>query len=1096
MTKFFTNSDGNTLFEKFKGIAQNMADFHSFHAVVGFFRSSGYFKLREELKDVAKIQILVGINIDAIFQKHNRAMLMLESVEKAKTLFNQDFVDDVKTARYSAEVERGILQLGDDLSSGKVEMKIHTSKNLHAKFYLCLPSVHSEHTDGRVIMGSSNISEAGLGLTQPPRYELNVAMKDYDDVAFCKAEFDRLWAEGVPLTADDMERFRRGTYIGESPTPYELYMKVLIDSFGSQVEDEFSMALPDNFLDLKYQQDAVKQGYQMLCDHNGFFLADVVGLGKTIVAAMIAQRFVETNGRNTNILVVYPPALKDNWKETFKSFRLDKKTQFVSNGSLSKILDGKDNYKDKTEFDLVIVDEAHGFRNESASRYDELQRICKSRRQNAVSHQGERKKVMLLSATPLNNRPNDLLNQILLFQDAQRCTIEGVSNLQTFFSPKIERYAELMRNRHELTDTSGIDAIYEDIRNKVLDKITIRRTRSNIWNDDDYRKDLEAQKIQFPDVGPPNDLTYQLSPSLGGLFYDTLNVLMEDLTYARYRAIEFLDNKHQHKFKNAAMIGENLAGIFRIHMVKRLESSFYAFRRSLDALLQSTDGMIKMFDEGKVIIAPDLKIKELQAKGWELDTIIEHAIHKGYNVNDIIYSPKDFVVKDGANLRSLLEADRQFLEDLKTQWNEVTEDPKLDLFVENLQSDLFDKKRNPTGKLVVFSESVDTANYLTTHLKERLKRRDILSVCAADRHSKSESIRRCFDANYSERSDDYNIIITSDVLAEGVNLHRANVIVNYDSPWNATRLIQRIGRVNRIGSVAGAIHNYMFYPSAEGEAQIRLYKNALFKLQGVHSALGEDAQIYSKEEILKVFQLYNPKVKDKVDKQLALLREVRALYHADRALYKKIKALPMKSRTARRANEKARPETTLAFISSPRKTEYYKVTQDSVEAVTFLEAASILKAPKDEPSAPFPEAADTHFAQVNRALEAFRTESIVQQDTDSLNDKMKSQKGKSQATAVALKFLRDYCTITEDDGMKQRCDVLSMYIQNGVYVQLERSLRDLSQDFKGDRQEMRNQQGKIDERINILCNKYDAVTNAEPSIDNTEPNIVISETFV
>src|SRR5574344_531218 len=399
-TKFFNNTTNHTLFDQFRGIAQEMSNFYSFHAVVGFFRSSGYFKLREELKDVHKIQILVGINIDNIFRKHNQAILMLGNEDEAKEIYNESFVDDVKNSNYSAEVERGILQLCENLASGKVEMKIHSQKNLHAKFYLCLPENHTNHSDGWVIMGSSNISDSGLGLTQSPRYELNVAMKDFDDVAFCKDEFDRLWEEAISITAEDIDNSKKKTHLGINPTPYELYIKVLIDSFGDQVEDDFSINLPDGIQELKYQKDAVIQGYQMLLDHNGFFLADVVGLGKTIVATMIAKRFIEANGKNTNVLVIYPPGLESNWKETFKLFGITKKTQFISNGSLSKIIDGKDNYKDKEEFDVVIVDEAHGFRSDTSNRYDDLQRICKSRRCNEGLMKGEQKKVMLLSATP------------------------------------------------------------------------------------------------------------------------------------------------------------------------------------------------------------------------------------------------------------------------------------------------------------------------------------------------------------------------------------------------------------------------------------------------------------------------------------------------------------------------------------------------------------------------------------------------------------------------------------------------------------------------------------------------------------------------
>lgn len=349
-TKFFTNSTGNTLFDKFKGIAADMINFDSFLAVVGFFRSSGYFKLRKELGNVSEIKILVGINIDDIFRKHNKALLMLADEDKAKEIYHNGFKEDIINAQYSPEVEEGILQMCEDLVSGRLQMRIHATKNLHAKFYLCLPQNHSEHSDGWVIMGSSNISDSGLGIKQPPQYELNVAMKDFDDVKYCSDEFWALWNEAVPLTVEDIEEYKKKTYLGYQPTPYELYIKVLIDTFGDQVEDDFSIQLPDGVKDLKYQKDAVIQGYQMLMQHNGLFLADVVGLGKTMIATMIAKRFVEANGKNTNILVVYPPALEDNWRNTFKLFGIYKKAQFITNGSLSKVLDGKDNYKDKEGF--------------------------------------------------------------------------------------------------------------------------------------------------------------------------------------------------------------------------------------------------------------------------------------------------------------------------------------------------------------------------------------------------------------------------------------------------------------------------------------------------------------------------------------------------------------------------------------------------------------------------------------------------------------------------------------------------------------------------------------------------------------------------
>lgn len=376
---------------------------------------------------------------------------------------------------------------------------------------------------------------------------------------YCSDEFWTLWNEAIPLTAEDIDKYKKKTYLGYQPTPYELYIKVLIDTFGDQVEDDFSIQLPDGVKDLKYQKDAVIQGYQMLMQHNGLFLADVVGLGKTMIATMIAKRFVESNGKNTNILVIYPPALEDNWKDTFKLFGIYKKAQFITNGSLSKILEGRDQYKDKEDFDLIIVDEAHGFRSDSSGKYDELQKICKSPCVNNGLFKSLQKKVMLLSATPLNNRPDDLLNQLLLFQNSQSCTIDGIPNLKGFFAPLIDKYKKLMRERDKRDVTSEVDKIYEQIRNKVIDKVTVRRTRNNILNDPDYKADIKSQGIIFPKILPPNELEYSMSRDTNDRFYETLKQLTDGksdtnpagngLNYARYRAVEFLKPEYRKSTK-------------------------------------------------------------------------------------------------------------------------------------------------------------------------------------------------------------------------------------------------------------------------------------------------------------------------------------------------------------------------------------------------------------------------------------------------------------------------------------------------------------------------------------------------------------------
>ena len=1094
-TKFFNNTVNNTLFDKLKGIASEMVSFDRFLAVVGFFRSSGYFKLRKELGDVQEIKILIGINIDNIFRKHNKALLMLADPEKAKEIYNGSFKEDIQNAEYAPEVEEGIVQLCEDLASGRLEMRIHATKNLHAKFYLCLPQKHNEHSDGWVIMGSSNISDSGLGIKQPPQYELNVAMKDYDDVKYCSDEFEVLWSQAIALTLDDIAEYKKETYLDNSPTPYELYIKVLIDTFGDQVEDDFSISLPEGVKDLKYQKDAVIQGYQMLMEHNGLFLADVVGLGKTMIATMIARRFVEANGKHTNILVVFPPALEENWKNTFKLFGIYKKAQFVTNGSLSKVLEGKNNYKDKEEFDLVIVDEAHGFRSDNSGKYDELQKICKSPCLSMGLLKQQKKKVMLLSATPLNNRPDDLLNQLLLFQNSQSCTIDGIPNLKKFFTPLIEEYRKVMRDRGNRDVTAEVDSIYEKIRNKVIDKVTVRRTRNNILNDKDYKADIESQGIVFPNILAPKELVYKMDTDTSARFYETLRKLTdgkseetpegEGLTYARYRAVEFLKPEYRTEYRNAEHIGRSLASIYRVHMVKRLESSFFAFKRSLETLLRITTDMIKMFDEGKVIIARDLKVKDLQAKNMELDEIIEYAVAKGYAKEDIVFSADDFM----PDFLQMLHHDREILEGLNEEWKKEHDDPKFDLFREKLMGEFFAPSQNPTGKLVLFSESVDTLNYLHERLTQEMGRSDVLLVTASNRNRLGDTIKKNFDANFPSDAQKYNIIITSDVLAEGVNLHRSNVIVNYDSPWNATRLMQRIGRVNRIGSVAPNIYNYMFYPSQQGDKEIQLYKNALIKLQGFHSAFGEDAQIFSKEEIVKEFQMFDNNVKDSIDQKIALLREVRELYNNDRKLYHKIKDLPMKSRVMRNTGKHS--GKSIVFVSSSVKTEFYWVTQTEVKPLDFLKAVTYLKASPEEKAVPFTRE-QQHYNDVNRALGQYHKEYVEAADTTSIN-----RTDLDKTSLVANKFLRTIKQITTDRRLQSQCDTLMGYINEGIYAKLPRFLKSLSKEYGSHREKMQQEEYKLQNIISELCDEYQTKnkTQLHDARDISEPRIIISESF-
>lgn len=316
-----------------------------------------------------------------------------------------------------------------------------------------------------------------------------------------------------------------------------------------------------------------------------------------------------------------------------------------------------------------------------------------------------------------------------------------------------------------------------------------------------------------------------------------------------------------------------------------------------------------------------------------------------------------------------------------------------------------------------------------------------------------QKIKVNFDANIpqEEKKDDYRILLTSDVLAEGVNLHRSNVVVNYDSPWNASRLMQRNGRVNRIGSRAENIYNYMFYPSRQGDEEIQLYKNALIKMQGFQSALGEDSKVYSHEEIVKEFQLFNADVQDDTDRTLALLEEARVLFNTDKKLYEKIKAMPAKSRTIRNSANveaaSASPKSSVVFLTSPRKTDYYLVHDNQAQSISFLDATDILRAKPDEQPLRLEDALDIHYDQVHLAQEAFESAVTSVEDTNIVH----ASRPVSPHSSEALKILKEAKVLAvekENADMVDMCNVLIDYVKQGTFNEIEDRLRRTSRQSK------------------------------------------------
>jgi len=973
-TRFFTNHSEQTLLKKFRGVFESNPDIEWFDALVGYLRSSGYFALRPYLEKVPHIRILVGINVDSIMADyHRRGLLFLADPTKALDEFRTWLRNDIQSAEYKRDIEAGIVQFIDDVISKKIELRAHPAKRLHAKLYIFRPKGFNEHKTGAVITGSSNLTAAGIGVEdQVSNYEFNVLLHDYDDVQFATDEFNQLWEESVEILPKFLKEVRDSTYLAAVVTPYELYYKLLLEYFGQSIEYDPNAItdMPEGYKRLTYQVDAVTSGFRLLEKHGGFFLADVVGLGKTMIATLIAKKFFFYNGfpeHRSHTLIVVPPAVEDSWRETAKEqFRLDN-CDIITNGSLHKV-------KRPEKYDLIIVDEAHKFRNDTAEAFDELQRICKSPTQHFLPD-GSRasKRVILVSATPLNNRPDDIRNLISLFQDLKDSTLDGVSNLQHFFAKCQKDYLEAHRQSDPEEARKRVKVIYERIRTKVISAVTVRRTRNDLMEHDDYKLDLEAQGIIFPKIEPPRKILYQLPPALEDLYDRTMHLLSrtdgEGLTYNRYRAIGFLKEEKKRKYQNADRISAQLATIMRTLLVKRLDSSFYAFKESLRRFRDATGVMRDMFARSTIYIAPNLNVTEYLLEGREEELIAKIAERQPTDPTIEICSPSDF--QDG--FTEGLESDWQRLNDLYTEWKRVEDDPKLNEFLLHLKDGFFDPRLNRQGKLIVFSESKETTGYLLGKLAQAGYTR-ILTVSSENRAERMPLVRANFDASFKEQANDYDILISTEVLAEGVNLHRANIIVNYDTPWNSTRLMQRVGRVNRIGSVAPKIYIYNFYPTAKVDDDINLKKKAIMKLQAFHTALGEDSQIYSETEEVDNFGLFerSPEEEER-DQRLSLLMELRRFRQQNPEEFRRIKGLPLRARVGRADAQRA--GSTVTFIRSQRRDAFYLAKPDGcVEEISLLEAADEFRAP-DPKEKPIPLHAE-HHNHINSALNRFK-EAVV-----------------------------------------------------------------------------------------------------------------------
>lgn len=1093
-TKFFTNSGENTLLNKFDGIFK-YTKVHAFDALVGYFRSSGYFRIRQYLENVSEIRILVGIDVDHLISEAAKKGLEFNfNTDITRDEYLKDVKNDIQESAYSKEVEVGILQFINDIITGKIRIKAHPDKNIHAKIYIFTPEIWNEHNSGSVITGSSNLSISGI----EKNFEFNVELRDYDDVAFAKVTFENLWNEAIDILPSSIESLRTSTYLNDTFTPFELYIKLLVDYFGKSIDydPESITDLPKGYKKLAYQIDAVNDGFNKLMQHDGFILADVVGLGKTIVATIIAKKFYFSNGYRTKTLIIFPPAMEKSWRNTIHDFEIPN-VDYITNGSIHKI-------KHADDYDLIIVDEAHKFRSDESEMFNQLQKLCKTDRKRPGIDGSTKKKVILVTATPLNNHPEDIRNQLYLFQNAKQSTLE-VGNLQHFFRPLIEKYNRLKKERDHVKIGQGVKEIYEEIRVKILEPIIVRRTRTDIKNTPAYWNDIIDQGLKFPDIVPPKQILYQLDEKLNDLYDNTVHIVKDTrsgLGYYRYQAIKFLTPDAKAQYKKIAQIDENqatriseqLAHIMRILLVKRIDSSFHAFKMSLKRYHDANLAMVKMIEKNRVFIAPKLNVSEYILN--EDEQTLERLLIDSENEALVqAFTKEDFAEEFIAGIHN----DQLILSKLVAEWGLIENDPKYDTFIEKIKTELLNTEINPNRKIIVFSESKETTDYIAKRLRAD-KIEKVLAVDSGNQKDLADVIYENFDANVPvmNQKSEYDIVITTEVLAEGVNLHRSNFILNYDIPWNATRLMQRIGRVNRIGTTSDKIFIYNFFPTVQTDNEIELNKKAYMKLQAFHSALGEDSQIYSNQEEYDSFGLFDQIPEEEKDERLEYLNFLRKFRSENPNVYKYIKnKIPARSRTCRK-NRSSKGQT-IAFIKNKKRDSFYLIFQDlKLDELTFVEAARIFKAEISERSVPLH---DLHYDQINVALKSFQDF----QSLRNLGDKASVKLGPNEQRAMGFisKFI---ASDLGSDNENELMEAAKSAIRKGKFQKLHREIVQL---IKNERKAGTKLTTAFNLLINILksyplLQSMDEDQNTpiekakpRPAIETLSdiPRIIISESF-
>jgi hypothetical protein len=952
---------------------------------VGYFFLSGFTAIADKLSHVKEVRLLIGNTtnretLEQIAEGYKRLELVKEAAEAqvypkssevkqmtAATAANLS--SSIEIMDQTDEAEQTVRTLAGMIEEKRLSVKVYAKGRLHAKAYIftygdsydLFGNLQTKHERGIAVVGSSNLSLSGI----THNTELNVVVHGNQNHEELVRWFDELWNEAEPFDDKLMQEIQQ-SWAMAPVRPYDVYMKTLYALVRDRIEgDDGKDILWDDDITSRladFQRVAVKQAIQYIRLNGGAFVADVVGLGKSYIGAAIVKHFERTD--HARPLIICPAPLKEMWERYDEVYQLN--ARVLSSGFLTESNGGNillDNtlYKDR---DFLLIDESHNFRHPDTQRYKVLEAFLATG-----------KPVCLLTATPRNKSAWDVYNQIKLFhqQDLTDLPIDP---------PNLREYFKL------------IDKGQRNLRD-VLANILIRRTRHHIlrWYGRDsethqpvdpsnFTPYLEGKRKAYVTVAgrhqyfPKRELEtveYSIEETYQGLYQrlrgyigksavitpDANGDLPDELTFARYGLWHYVKKDKQKKepYTSLARAGRNLRGLLRILMFKRFESSVYAFQQTIRRMITMHERFLQALQEGIVPAG-----EEAQAILYEPNAAEEQDLVDALRQVSGRYAISDF---NAGILKAHIRHDLRILREMLAVVAPIT--PQQDAKLQKLLSVL---KQMPLkeGKRLIFTQYADTAAYLYENLNPGGKRDDIDVIFSGDR-SKAKMVGRFApkanpEYKFGPGESELMTLVATDVLAEGLNLQDGNKIVNYDLHWNPVRLIQRFGRIDRIGSEHDVVYGFNFLPEVGIESNLGLREVLHNRIQEIHDTIGEDAAILDRTEQLNeeaMYAIYDKKtlgsesLEDEEDEEFLDLNEaeeiLRQLRADDPAEYDRIANLRDGIRTAKSSAQKGM----YVFCQAGRYQQLFLLDSDGkIVSRDVPRVIGAIKCGPEEPSKPLP----------------------------------------------------------------------------------------------------------------------------------------------